>query len=675
MAILKSSKVKFAVSIAVACYVPRLSWVWAKIATVFLELPECKPGQDLASVLGLSDVIIDIAITPNRGDCFSVYGVARDLAAAGLGVLKSLQVNKTDVAAENFVRIETSLCSVFAALKIENVENITAPEWMQHRLKAAGKTPRGLLIDVTNYSTFAYGRPLHSFDADKVQGTLIIKEASGGESFAGLDDIEYTLPGGAIIICDDSGIVSLAGIMGGKSTAVSETTRRIILESAVFDTASIALTAQKLNIHTDARQRFERGIDASFTIDGLFLAAQHAGGQATGYQLAGQLPDAPALIDYNYTDLEKISGLSLPETEVLGILTKLGFEKKHGKLSVPPWRHDMSGAHSAGAADWVEEVLRIIGYQEIPATKLPERPFINASKNPTDQARFLLKQQGFQEALSYTFYSPEQAELFGGDIELANPISRDLSLMRQSLLANLLQAVKANQTERGQLYETGAVYFADSQQEHFSGVEWGNQQPVHWQSTAQLVDTFTAKAAALNILQQFSLEESALQTSVDDLSSWYHPGQSGRLMLGAKNCVAQFGMLHPAYQQQLDLPDTPIALFEVYLDSLPQRQQKPKPFVENSLQAVERDLAFIIDADLQAEQLLRLARGSDKKHITDVLLFDVYQGKGVPDAKKSLAIRLKLQPQQQTFTEEEINKITSNVTTQVEKKLGATLRS
>lgn len=685
---IKQSKIRGVESCGMLCSAAELGL--GEDSAGIIELPECNLGQPIAPVLGLDDTIIEVGLTPNRGDCFGVYGIARDLAAAEIGTLKTLNYKKIETESISLVELKTPLCTAFAVLKIEQVRNTPAPNWMQQRLKVAGKTSHGLLIDATNYSAFSYVRPLHAFDADKVQGKLVVLEANGGELFLGLDDVEYTVPKGAIVIADDSGIISLAGIMGGKSTAVTDETTNILLESAVFDAGRIALIGQALNIHTDARQRFERGIDAAFTEPGLWLAAQQVGGIATGYQLAGVVQNQRDSIDYDYKALKRLSGLDIPEEKSLGTLKKLGFQPQGDTLLVPSWRHDLSGPFAAGGADWVEEVLRIVGYDRIPVVTLPpqnnikkpvQKPVQN-SVQPHHKARETLKAQHWQEVLTYTFLAPKMAELFNSNIELANPISQDLSFMRASLLPNLLEAAKRSQTSSqnsgGKLFEFGAVFSSDSQQEakqqeNAAGVLWGNEHEDHWQQRARAFNTFDAKAAALSIVQHYGLEAASLQTSIENLSKWYHPNQSGYFMLGNKP-VGQFGMLHPGYAKTLDLADQPVALFELYLENIPSRQPKKKAFVEQKLQAVQRDLAFVVANDILAENLVKLAKGANQKFIKNVDIFDVYSGKGVEEGKKSLAIRLTLQPDQQTFTDEDINAITEMVIDKISQKTGGVLR-
>ncbi|MFG1215351.1 phenylalanine--tRNA ligase subunit beta [Xanthobacter flavus] len=669
-----------------------------------LELPEDAPvGAPFAQVIGLDDPVIEIAVTPNRADCLGVSGVARDLAAAGLGELMAPRVKPVEGTFPAPLKVtlefgETSpLCPAFALRVVKGVKNGPSPQWLQDRLRAIGLRPINALVDVTNFMTFDRNRPLHVFDLKKVTGNLVVRRAKGGETLLALDGKTYTLDESMCVIADDKGVESLAGIMGGEDSGCDETTTDVVIESALWDAINIAQTGRKLGINSDARFRFERGVDPAFTVPGLDLAThlvlELCGGEPSEMVLAGTVPDTARTIAFPLTEVKRLTGLEASEDEIRGVLDRLGFAVSGAapvlEVVPPSWRGDIEGK-----ADLVEEVVRILGLERVPSTELPRgadarKAVLTTLQLRSRKARRSLAARGMVEAVTWSFVSKEAARLFGGGADalaLSNPIASDLSDMRPSLLPGLIKAAGAN-AARGAgdvaLFEVGQVFLGDGpgdQRQAASGIRRGTAKPSgggrHWAGNAAAVDAFDAKADALAALAACGAPVANLQVTTD-APGWYHPGRSGTLRLGS-NAMAHFGEIHPAVLEALDVAG-PLVAFEIVLDKIPEPKAKAtrvKPNLDLSpFQAVKRDFAFLVGREVAAADILKAAQGADKKLVTGVGVFDLYEGKGIDPDKKSVAVEVTLQPRERTLTDKEIEEVAGRIVAEVAKKTGATLRA
>jgi len=671
-----------------------------------IELPEsAEIGAPVASLLGLDDPIIDFEVTPNRPDTLGVAGIARDLAAAGLGTLKT----RTPVTITGafpcpieiglkFDAATAGACPAFAGRVVRGLTNGPSPDWMQKRLRAIGLRPINALVDITNYITYDRARPLHVYDADKVKGSIHARLGRAGETFTALDDHDYTATPQMCVISDDSGAIGFGGVMGGKSTGSSDETTNVIIESALFDPRRTAQTGRATGIESDARYRFERGVDPAFMMPGLDLATQlvleFCGGEASEIYVAGTIPDTQRVIDFNVTQVKRLTGLALEQPAITKILDDLGFIcAKGGKflqVTPPSWRPDIEGP-----ACLVEEVARITGYDALPTTPMPRlrsiaRPVLTPFQDRVRLAKRALAARGLTEAVTWSFVSSEEAALFGGgaaSLRLDNPISSALTDMRPSLLPGLIAALARN-ADRGlgdvALFEVGPSYAGDQpadQSTQASGVRrgaaGGKGAVRHWRAHGRPADVFDAKADALGALGACGAPVGSLSVNPDGAPAWYHPGRSGTLTLGPKNVLASFGEVHPRVLHALDISD-PIAAFEITLDALPAarvKHTKTKPALDASdLMAVERDFAFVVDAHVPAANVMRAARNADKKLITHVALFDVFEDASLGEDKKSLAIAVTLQPRSKTLTDAEIEAVAAKVIAAVTKATGGVLR-
>lgn len=659
-------------------------------------------GTSYATFAELDDPVIDIGLTPNRPDCTGVYGIARDLAAAGVGKLKdgTVPVIAGDGSCPVSVTLDfkgESLCPTFALRLVRGVKNGPSPLWMQKRLKAIGLRPINTLVDITNYVTFDRGRPLHVFDAAKVQGNLTVREAKDGENFLALDGKEYTLDSSMCVIADENGVESLSGIMGGEDSGCDENTTDVLIESALWMPDNIAATGRKLGIQTDARYRFERGVDPAFNEQGLDLATQLVvdlcGGTPTQKTVAGAIPEVDKIIDFPVAEVKRLSGLDVPSHEVKAIMKLLGFwaagSGEELKIAVPSWRPDVEGK-----ADLVEEVMRIEGVDRVPVTPSIGRqtviqPVLTDIQKKTRRAKRLLAARGLMEAVTWSFVRQDDAEHFGGGsavLQLANPISTDMSTMRPSLLPGLLRNVQAN-VDRGTrdvaLFEVGQVFAGDAPENQTiaaCGVRRGTAvmagQGRHWVGDFPAVSAFNAKADALSLLDDLGLDASTVQIEAGG-PDWYHPGQCGTLRRG-KDVFGHFGALHPRLLKAMDV-EGPAVAFEITLDAIPAPRKKATrtkpPLTLHDLMPVRRDFAFVVDVDTTADKVLRAAKGADKALISDVSLFDVYAGERMESGKKSLAIEVTLQPRERTMTDEEIDAVSAKIVGAVEKAAGGVLRA
>jgi phenylalanyl-tRNA synthetase beta chain len=660
-----------------------------------IELPESAPvGEQYASFADLGDIVLDIKVTPNRADCLGVRGIARDLEAAGLGRLKPLDTSPVPGCFHSPIVVQIddlSACPLFLGRHIRGVRNRPSPDWLRKRLEAVGLRPISALVDISNFLTFDVGRPLHVFDAGRLAGDLTVRLARPGETLFALDGQEYALDPEVAVIADQAGVQSLGGVIGGERTGCSEATTQVFIEAALFDPVRTAATGRRLNIASDARYRFERGLDPAFVTDGLEIATrlmlEICGGEASDIVTAGSVPDWRRQYVLRADRPATLGGLHIPHEESARILAALGCEVEAlptGDLSVEPpsWRGDI-----VGEADLVEEVLRIKGYDQIPAVPLESdealpRPALVPAQRRAELVRRTLAERGLVEAVTFSFIAAREAERFGGvkpELRLVNPISADLDVMRPSLLPGLVTAARRN-ADRGfadaALFELGPLYRDDTPEGQVlvaAGVRAGHTGPKHWRAPPREVDLYDVKADALAALAAMGTPADNVQVTADP-PAWYHPGRAGSLRLGPR-VLGAFGELHPAVLEALDA-QSPIAAFEVFLDAVPApRGARTKPPLRLSVfQPIERDFAFVVDRELTAESLLCAARGVDRKLVSEIRLFDVYEGAGLPEGKKSLAITAVLQPQERTLTDAEIEGFSRRLIAQVEKATGGTLR-
>ena len=669
-----------------------------------IELDEdVEAGAPVVALLGLDDPVIEIAITPNRPDCLGVRGIARDLAAAGMGKLRDDTVAQVEGSFDCPIPVdlkfdsETSdACSAFAGRVVRGVKNGPSPDWIQRRLKAIGLRPINALADITNYISYDRGRPLHVYDADKLTGTIHARMGQKGEEFLALDGNTYKVDETMCVIADDSGVLGLGGIIGGESSGCSDDTVNVFIESAFFDPIRIAATGRKLNILSDARYRFERGVDPAFVVPGIEYAAQMildiCGGEASKVTLAGEPPEAARIIEFSSSEVMRLTGHELAQSEIKEVLVALGFWLSgHGpeyRVSIPTWRPDVSQP-----ADLVEEIIRIVGVDQVDPAPIPRiegvaRPVLTTLQKRTRLARRVLAGRGLAEAVTWSFISRHAASAFGGgqdELELANPISADLSSMRPSLLPGLATAAQRNH-DRGLsdagMFEVGQAYRGAGPEDQYiaaagirSGTATLNGSGRHWSGPAKPADLFDAKADAFSVLDALGYATNA--QAARSAPGWYHPGRSGVLQLGPQNVLAHFGELHPRVLEKLGV-DGPIAAFEIFLDVLPKpkRASRTKPAIDvTDLQLVRRDFAFLVDHGVAAGELLRAARGAEKTLISDVTLFDVFTGQGVPEGKKSLAVEVTLSPREKTLTDAEIDAVAAKVVAAVAKATGGELRA
>jgi phenylalanyl-tRNA synthetase beta chain len=666
-----------------------------------MELPADAPvGAPYAQWAGLGDPVIEINLTPNRQDCTGVHGIARDLSAADMGKLKEPGIKqiKGEFPCPVKVTVEDAkLCPGFALRLVCGVKNGPSPEWLQKRLTSIGLRPINALVDITNFMTYDRARPLHVFDAKKVTGNLTVRRARDGESLLALDGRTYTLDPGICVISDEHGVESLAGIMGGEASGCDENTTDVLIESALWNEINIAQTGRKLGINSDARYRFERGVDPVFMVPGLELATklvmELCGGQPSENVVVGNPFGEDRVIDFPLHEVKRLAGIEVPLVEMRRILGHLGFMVAGSgpvvKVAVPSWRTDV-----AGKADIVEEIVRIVGVDKVPMTPFergdaPRKPVLTQIQLRTRRAKRALAARGMVEAVTWSFISKQAAELFGGgqaELVLANPIASELSDMRPSLLPGLTAAVQAN-ANRGlsdvALFEVGQVFRGDRPEDQLvaaAGVRHGFASAKgmgrHW-SGAAATDALDAKADALAVLAAAGAPMQALQI-VPGGASWLHPGRSGTIQIGPQNVLGYFGELHPRTLEALGA-DGPLIAFEVIIDRIPDARQRPtraKPVLElSAFQPVSRDFAFIVDRAVKAGDIVRAAQGVDKKLITDVTVFDVYEGKGIDEARKSVAIAVTIQPREKTLTDQEIDAVAAKIVAEVTKKTGGALRA
>ena len=670
-----------------------------------LDLPADAPvGAVYAEWAGLSDPVIEINLTPNRPDATGVFGIARDLAAAGIGKLKDAGIPpaKGDAACTvpvklDFAGDDRALCPAFALRLVRGVKNGPSPEWMQKRLRAIGLRPINALVDITNYVTYDRGRPLHVFDAGKVHGPLVVRRAKAGESLLALDGKTYTLDASMVVIADDNGPESIAGIMGGEVSGCDENTVDVLIESALWSPLNIAQTGRKLGINTDARYRFERGIDPAFTLPGIELATKLVvdlcGGTPSQVTLEGSVPDGERILDFPVSEVKRLTGLDVPQIEMKAILTALGFWVSGNgpvlKVAVPSWRPDIEGK-----ADLVEEVVRIVGLDNVPLVPIlrvdeVHKPVLTQLQSRTRAAKRALASRGLVEAVTWSFVSKKAATLFGGgqpELALANPIAADLSDMRPSLMPGLVMAGQRN-ADRGfpdvALFEVGQVFRGDGEKDQryaAAGLRRGLASSEglgrHWTGSDE-ADLYDVKADVMAALAAMNVPTGGIQIVSSNLPAFLHPGRSAILRFGPKDVIGWFGELHPRAIEALGAEGRMVA-FELTIDGLPSMKKKPTKAKAKldlaELQPVSRDFAFLVDQKVEAETLVKLARGIDKQLVQDVTVFDVYAGKGVEPGKVSLGLAVTLQPREKTLTDAEIEAFSGKLVGEIAAKTGATLR-
>ena len=660
-----------------------------------IELPGDAPvGASFAEYHAASP-IIDVAITPDRPDCMGVMGIARDLAAAGLGTFKPVEAD--EIAGEGPCPVEIRTedaegCPAFYGLVIRGVKNGASPEWMQRRLKAAGQRPISALVDCTIYLMLAFGRPAHVYDLAKLTGPVVARRAKDGEQIEALNEKTYTLDDTMTVIADDAGVHDVAGIMGGEHSGATEATTDVLLEIAYFDPARIGVTGRKLGLTSDARTRFERGVDPEFLDEGLAiltdLIVKTCGGTPTEVVRAGQPPVEPKVVQFDPARTAKLGGVEVAGDRQRAILTALDFKVgSDWQVTCPPRRHDIEGS-----ADLVEEVVRIHGLENVESVALPRadgvaQPTASPQQKLERKLRRAAAARGLNEAVTWSFLPTADAEHFADGAQLwvlDNPISEDMKAMRPSLIPGLLAAAKRN-ADRGapgtRLFEIGRRYFrrpdGSSDEKPTLGVVLaGEKTPRGWsQGKATGFDAYDAKAEALALLEAAGAPVDNLMV-MGEAGDQFHPGQSATLRLGPKNVLARFGALHPKTLKAFDV-DGPVVAVEIFLDAIPAKKggsgfARPT-YTPPALQAITRDFAFLVPAELAAADLVRAVRGADKQVIVSARVFDVFAGQGVPEGKKSVAVETVLQPGEKSFTDEEIKAVSDRVVAAAGKQ-GAELR-
>ena len=670
-----------------------------------IELPDDAPvGANYAHWVGLDDPVVEINLTPNRSDCTGVHGIARDLAAADMGRFKdpALKPVKGEFPCPVKVALDfgdtLSLCPAFGLRLVRGVKNGPSPDWLQKRLAAIGLRPINALVDITNFITFDRGRPLHVFDAAKVRGNLVVRRGRSGETLLALDGKTYTLDDTMCVIADGDGVGSLAGIMGGEKTGCSAATTDVLIESALWEPANIAQTGRKLGINSDARYRFERGVDPAFMLPGLELATRMVldlcGGVPSEITVAGSAEAPERVIDFPLSEVKRLAGFTPPLPEMRGALERLGFfvagQGERVKVAVPSWRPDIQNK-----ADVVEEIVRILGVDRVPATafdrgEAPRKPVLTSIQQRTRKAKRALAARNLVEAVTWSFVAKKEAELFGGgkpELTLANPIAADLSDMRPSLIPGLVAAAQKN-ADRGfpdaGLFEVGQIFRGDGPQDQFTsaaGIRRALAKPSgigrHWSKRDGEVDAFDAKGDALAVLIAAGAAPQALQVTAQG-PAWLHPGRSGTIQIGPQNVLGHFGELHPRTLEALDA-EGPLVAFEVILERIPEPKAKAtraKAALELSpFQPVDRDFAFVVDRNVKAADLVRAAQAVDRKLIAAVTVFDVYEGTGIAPDKKSIAVAVTIQPRDKTMTDAEIEALAAKIVAEVGKRTGGVLRS
>jgi phenylalanyl-tRNA synthetase beta chain len=668
----------------------------AGIIELASDVPVGRPASEAIKVEG---PVIDAAVTPNRSDCYGVLGIARELAAAGLGELKPRDLTPVPGTFDPALRItldfpegDQAACPLFVGRVFRGLTNGPSPSWLQERLAAVGLRPISTLVDITNFVTMDLGRPLHVFDAAKLRGDIGLRFARPGEQLAALDGRTYQLDPEITVIADASGPISLGGIMGGESTGCTAATTEVVLEIALFDPKRTAINGRRLAIETDARARFERGVDPAMVLPGMEYATrlilELCGGEASAPIVAGAPPAPPKLFTFRIEQLRRLAGIALTPEAVLGHLRALGFravpvDDEVLRVTPPTWRHDVTME-----ADVVEELVRLHGYDRVPP--MPVRriepvgaPTLTPEQRVRAGARRRLANRGLAEAVTWSFVEPALAERFGpGAPPVRNPINAELSVLRPSLLPNLLSAAARNQSRNlpdVALFELGPRFWGSQPGEQevvAAGVRVGRSHERHWAAPPREVDLFDARADALAALAAGKVKPDAVRV-VAEGPGHYHPGRRGRLMLGPQTVLAEFGELHPAVVRDMAIEGSVVG-FEVFMDRMPRPKAKASrarpPLRASPFPPVDRDFAFVVDQEVPADTLLAAVRAADKALIREVALFDVYSGQGLEAGKKSLAVAVRLQSLDHTLSEVEIEAAAKKIVAAASKTTGAVLR-
>jgi len=647
-----------------------------------------------------AEEVIDIAITPNRPDCLGIRGIARDLAASGLGQLKKQSAKRVNHKFKQPIKISINKekhqgCGAFGSVFIKNVQNKESPDWLKKKIESLGLKPISAIVDITNYIMFDLNRPLHAYDADKINKEIIVRNSKKGESFEALDNKKYVLENNMCTITDKSGVLGLGGIIGGTRSGTELSTKNILLESAYFYPFEIRSTAKKLNIDTDAKYRFERGIDPNSIKTGLELATDMVldicGGEASKLSIVGKIKNQIKPISLDHQKFENVIGFPISNSETKKILSSLGCAVKDGKKNIkvlpPSWRPDLKQE-----VDLIEELVRIKGYNKIPLIS-PEKKNIKDTLNSKQKifhfSQRAVASKGFTEAITWSFTDSKVDNFFSDlkdEIRLSNPISSDLNVLRSSLFSNLIVGAKKNihrNYEDLMLFEIGPVFHGKepgNQTTMIGAIKTGKYSRKNWIEKDRNFDVFDIKNDALRTLKEIGISNSNIAVS-NKTKKWYHPGRSGLLSLGSISGpeLAYFGEIHPSIIKKLDLRVDTVLGFEIFLDNIPDsrkkiRENKPQ-FITSDYQKVIRDFAVVIDDKYSSGEIISLVKKIDEELIKEVKIFDVYKGENIESNKKSIAFNVTLEPKEKTLSDNEINQISKKIISAVQEKTGATLRS
>ncbi len=652
-------------------------------------------GRSFSEIYGLNDIVIEIGITPNRQDCLGVKGIARDLASAGMGELLERKISREKGSFKSPIKIEiqdNKICSAFAGRYFRNVKNTESPEWLKNKLKSIGLRPISALVDITNFVMYDENRPLHVYDADKIDVKIIVRSANDGESFLALDEKDYHLKNGMCVIADEKKVLGLGGIMGGESTGCSTETKNVLLESALFDEINTAKTGRNLSILSDARYRFERGIDPNSTLKGIDLATQLileiCGGECSEVELAGNIKENKNEVSTSSSYISRRLGFEVSDKELISILSSLGIETSQTgdviKCLIPSWRQDIHGE-----ADISEEVIRIKGYENIPTSNIRlkskiNKNILNYAQKKLMKARHFIASIEYDELVTFSFTDSKNCEVFGdiNKLKIVNPISEELDILRPNLLPNLLQAIKKNKNrnfDSFSIFEIGSQYRSTSPEDQLNvacGIKSGIKTEKSWKNMQTEFDIYDVKQDLTSLIDYLMPGNKKISVS-NDCPSWYHPGRSGSIKINNSVIAGYFGELHPRVASQFKIKNK-INIFELYLDELPNTEKKTtnKPVLNLSdFQIVTRDFAFVIDKKVKSEEVVTSAFKVDKELIRNVEIFDLFEDDSLGKDKKSIAIKVTLQSNEKTLAENDISEISSKIIESVEKSTSGTVRS
>lgn len=701
---LRSSQIRGVISEGMLCSQKELGLSQESDGTIMELKGAFSPGLPLEEALGKGDIIFDLSITPNRPDCFGVFGIARDLAAKGLGTLKERVLPATPSYTSFKSPLSLSIdpnviaqkaCSQIMGCYIKGVKNCESPLWLKRLLVSAGLTPISALVDITNYLSLGFARPLHVFDAQKISD-LTVRFANDKESFDGLNGKNYTLNSSMLVIADKHGVQNLAGIMGGASSRCTLETQDVFLEGAVFSSVVIGKTGQKLMIQSEARQRFERGVDPLSLPWGfqaaLDLILEICGGEPSEIINVSKDPFVPFEVTLTYNHISQKIGFSVSPQEAKDILERLGFvllqeNTEQVSFRVPSWRFDITQEE-----DLIEEILRLKGYNTVPNIPLPpledapkEAYFLTPFQEKQIFLKRLLAQRGFLECVNYSFISSKEYAYFSSQdgIEIENPISQEMNTLRPSLLPGLLKSLLKNQNQgfsSASLFELASIFKGTRPQDqhlNLTGIRRGETSHLHFKKEAHPFDFFNIKGDSLAILEAWGLSENSFQLKRDNLPSWFHPHLSAGIYQGPQRLFGFFGALHPNVVKAFDLDyQIPIFAFEIFLNTLPSPKYRApkKPLFLSSFQRVTRDFAFILDKQTEIGPLIKAIYEVDPVLIEDIFVFDIYYGKGLLPSQKSVALHIILVPQAETLKESDIKTFSEHVIEAAQKIVGAFLR-